>query len=195
MSSSLNGPWTATTIAEPSSRGIISGCGNPAPWVHPNSSLFLVCGNTKSLHRTENIRGPWVRVAAIPDAGEDTHVCWLATGTCFITRSAGNQRFNVPIRLCPRMHFRRTVCSDKSTQLSRTPRKSPWLPAKRPRCPPASGLSFSSTKQGCQHTCSMACARRAHAQRLTEAIKVPVSTAKAGSGIIRLCWSCSCSNT
>jgi hypothetical protein len=70
VATSLNGPWTVATIV-PSSREIISSCKNPAPWVHPNSSIYLVCGSTKSLYRAEDIRGPWVRVAGVPDAGED----------------------------------------------------------------------------------------------------------------------------
>lgn len=54
---SLDGPW------QPLQPNTLPGCNNPAPWVHPNGSLFILCGG--SILRAENISGPWAHAADI----------------------------------------------------------------------------------------------------------------------------------
>lgn len=61
ISKSLNGPW------KPLSPNTLGGCNNPAPWVHPNATIFIVCGN--SLKRSESIEGPWREVTTFSHAG------------------------------------------------------------------------------------------------------------------------------
>ena len=54
-SSSLGGPW------QPVAPNTLGGCGNPAPHVHKNGSLFIVCNHNKLL-RAESVHGPWTTV-------------------------------------------------------------------------------------------------------------------------------------
>jgi hypothetical protein len=51
VSRSLDGPWTAVPG--------VKACNNPAPWVHPNGTIYLWCG---SLLRADSIAGPYTRV-------------------------------------------------------------------------------------------------------------------------------------
>jgi len=55
VSKTLDGPWTA--LAD----NTLGSCNNPAPWVHVNGTIFIVCGN--NMLRSENIYGPWKGVA------------------------------------------------------------------------------------------------------------------------------------
>ena len=50
VSKALSGPWL------PLSSNTLGGCNNPAPWVHPNGTIFIVCGG--SMKRAESIAGP-----------------------------------------------------------------------------------------------------------------------------------------
>eukprot|EP00930_Biecheleria_cincta_P076262 TRINITY_DN63474_c0_g1_i1.p1 TRINITY_DN63474_c0_g1~~TRINITY_DN63474_c0_g1_i1.p1 ORF type:complete len:475 (-),score=56.25 TRINITY_DN63474_c0_g1_i1:119-1543(-) len=61
VSTSLYGPWKPL---EPNSLGI---CNNPAPWVHVNGTIFIVCDGV--LKRAERIFGPWTTVSSIKLAG------------------------------------------------------------------------------------------------------------------------------
>lgn len=61
VSTSLEGPWRPL---EPNRLG---GCNNPAPWVHINGSIFIVCG--LSMKRAESISGPWATVSTFTHAG------------------------------------------------------------------------------------------------------------------------------
>eukprot|EP00927_Polykrikos_kofoidii_P078659 TRINITY_DN75465_c0_g1_i1.p1 TRINITY_DN75465_c0_g1~~TRINITY_DN75465_c0_g1_i1.p1 ORF type:complete len:479 (+),score=28.93 TRINITY_DN75465_c0_g1_i1:93-1529(+) len=57
VSRSLDGPWRPLV---PNSLGE---CNNPAPWVHSNGTIFIVCAG--ELKRAELIAGPWVTVASV----------------------------------------------------------------------------------------------------------------------------------
>ena len=52
VSKSLDGPWGAVPG--------VKACNNPAPWVHPNGTLYLWCGG--SLLRADSIAGPYTKV-------------------------------------------------------------------------------------------------------------------------------------
>ena len=54
VSKSLAGPWA------PLQSNTLGGCNNPAPWVHSNGTLFIVCG--LAMKRADNISGPWTTV-------------------------------------------------------------------------------------------------------------------------------------
>lgn len=45
----------------------LGGCNNPAPWVHPNGTIYIVCGGT--LKRSEKIWGPWQTVTGFSHSG------------------------------------------------------------------------------------------------------------------------------
>ena len=45
-------PWTAVAG--------VKACNNPAPWVHPNGTIYLWCGG--KLLRADGIAGPYTRV-------------------------------------------------------------------------------------------------------------------------------------
>ena len=56
------GPWTPAAHAPPS-------CNNPAPLLHPNGTLYLLC-DSATLWRAPSIDGPWARVWTwVPEAG------------------------------------------------------------------------------------------------------------------------------
>ena len=61
ISSSLDGPWL------PLLNNTLGSCNNPAPWVHPNGTLYCLCGNT--MLRSETISGPWVAVSTLSHSG------------------------------------------------------------------------------------------------------------------------------
>ena len=61
-SKSLDGPWV------PLANNTLGGCNNPAPWVHPNGTIYIVCGGT--LKRSESISGPWETVTHFSHQGE-----------------------------------------------------------------------------------------------------------------------------
>jgi hypothetical protein len=60
ISKSLDGPWTPL-------KNSLGGCNNPAPWVHPNGTIFVGCGG--SFLRADNVAGPYTRVASFPMGG------------------------------------------------------------------------------------------------------------------------------
>jgi len=61
VSKSLNGPWL------PLMNNTLGGCNNPAPWVHPNGTIYCLCGS--SVLRTESISGPWDHIASLSHSG------------------------------------------------------------------------------------------------------------------------------
>lgn len=61
VSNSLMGPW------EPLVPNTLPGCNNPAPWVHPNGTIFIVCGG--DLLRADTIKGPWNKVTSFSHGG------------------------------------------------------------------------------------------------------------------------------
>jgi len=61
VSKSLEGPWL------PLSPNTLGGCNNPAPWVHANGTIYIVCGG--SFMRSESISGPWKTVATFSHTG------------------------------------------------------------------------------------------------------------------------------
>lgn len=61
VAESLDGPWAPLT---PNTLGA---CNNPAPWVHPNGTLFIVCG--LEMKRAESISGPWTTVSSFTHEG------------------------------------------------------------------------------------------------------------------------------
>eukprot|EP00933_Yihiella_yeosuensis_P038928 TRINITY_DN32875_c2_g2_i1.p1 TRINITY_DN32875_c2_g2~~TRINITY_DN32875_c2_g2_i1.p1 ORF type:complete len:435 (-),score=50.00 TRINITY_DN32875_c2_g2_i1:50-1309(-) len=61
-SKSAGGPWTPLE-----NNSLDKNCNNPAPWVHKNGTIFLVCSGGSSgngLWRSESISGPWKLVTA-----------------------------------------------------------------------------------------------------------------------------------
>jgi len=58
---SLDGPWLPLKV------NTLGGCNNPAPWVHKNGTIYIVCGG--SFRRSESISGPWTTVATFSHAG------------------------------------------------------------------------------------------------------------------------------
>ena len=60
ISKSLSGPWLPL-------QNSLGGCNNPAPWVHPNGTIFVGCGG--AFKRAENIAGPYTTVASFPMGG------------------------------------------------------------------------------------------------------------------------------
>lgn len=61
VSDSLEGPWT------PLSPNTLGGCNNPAPWVHQNGTIYIVCNG--SLKRADDIHGPWTDVTSFSHDG------------------------------------------------------------------------------------------------------------------------------
>lgn len=62
-SRSLSGPW------EPLLPNTLGNCNNPAPWVHSNGTIFIVCGSSMQLKRAEHISGPWHIVTSFSHLG------------------------------------------------------------------------------------------------------------------------------
>jgi len=61
VSHSLDGPWT------PLLPNTLGNCNNPAPWVHANGTIFIVCRGI--LKRAEHVAGPWSMVTAFSHIG------------------------------------------------------------------------------------------------------------------------------
>ena len=61
VSKSLDGPWS------PLQPNTLGGCNNPAPWVHANGTIFILCG--ASMLRADSISGPWVKVSSLSHSG------------------------------------------------------------------------------------------------------------------------------
>jgi len=55
----LDGPWV------PYPAFGVPSCNNPAPLLHPNGTLFLLC-DSKVLFRAPSLSGPWVQVQQLP---------------------------------------------------------------------------------------------------------------------------------
>ena len=62
VSKSLDGPWVPL-------ENTLGGCNNPAPWVHPNGTIYVGCGT--SLKRATEPQGPYVDVSVSSEAGKD----------------------------------------------------------------------------------------------------------------------------
>jgi hypothetical protein len=63
VSSSLYGPWT------PLSNTNFGACNNPAPWVHPNGTIYIACVGGGVLKRASHIAGPYTQIATFPTTG------------------------------------------------------------------------------------------------------------------------------
>lgn len=61
VAKSLGGPWL------PLSPNTLGNCNNPAPWVHPNGTIYCLCGS--SVLRSESISGPWTRITSLSHSG------------------------------------------------------------------------------------------------------------------------------
>ena len=61
VSKSLHGPWV------PLAPNTLGSCNNPAPWVHKNGTIFIVCGG--EMKRSQSISGPWTKVTTFSHAG------------------------------------------------------------------------------------------------------------------------------
>lgn len=61
VSESLDGPW------EPLEDNTLGSCNNPAPWVHTNGTIYIVCSGI--LKRAESISGPWSDVTSFSHDG------------------------------------------------------------------------------------------------------------------------------
>ena len=72
VSDSLDGPWE---LLQPAPGDAFPTCNNPAPWVHPNGTLYCLCGG--SLRRADTITGPWQNVSDLVPKG---HVWPLPKG-------------------------------------------------------------------------------------------------------------------
>ena len=60
VSDSLDGPWRPL-------RNSLGRCNKPAPWVHPNGTIFVGCGG--SFLRADKVAGPYTQVAQFPMGG------------------------------------------------------------------------------------------------------------------------------
>ena len=60
VSKSLDGPWLPL-------ENNLGSCNNPAPWVHPNGTIYVGCGG--SFKRAESVQGPYYEVAKFPMTG------------------------------------------------------------------------------------------------------------------------------
>lgn len=74
LSATPAGPWAPSPFPPPS-------CNNPAPLLHPNGTLFLLCDST-TLFRAPSIDGPWARVwtwqpSGGPIGGYEDGFIWL----------------------------------------------------------------------------------------------------------------------
>eukprot|EP01062_Namystynia_karyoxenos_P015553 TRINITY_DN15641_c0_g1_i1.p2 TRINITY_DN15641_c0_g1~~TRINITY_DN15641_c0_g1_i1.p2 ORF type:complete len:508 (+),score=161.14 TRINITY_DN15641_c0_g1_i1:98-1525(+) len=61
VSASLDGPWRPLSNS-------LGGCNNPAPWVHSNGTIFIIC-NGATLLRADNPAGPYSEVTKISHSG------------------------------------------------------------------------------------------------------------------------------
>lgn len=87
LASSVAGPWVPSTTPPPS-------CNNPAPMLHPNGTLFLVC-DSNTLYSAPGIGGPWALVTtwSTPNGGP-----WGAYEDAFLwldARGAWHMLFHV----------------------------------------------------------------------------------------------------
>jgi hypothetical protein len=60
VSNSLDGPWT---LLQPTPGNKLPLCNNPAPWVHPNGTLYAMCGYV--LYTADSVLGPWRNISSI----------------------------------------------------------------------------------------------------------------------------------
>ena len=58
VSDSLDGPWK---LLQPAVGNKLPVCNNPAPWVHPNGTLYAMCGNV--IYTADSIEGPWHNIS------------------------------------------------------------------------------------------------------------------------------------
>jgi hypothetical protein len=66
VSNSLDGPWE---LLQPGNA--FPKCNNPAPWVHPNGTLYCLCGE---IWTAESIKGPWRNVSSV--FTRESHADW-----------------------------------------------------------------------------------------------------------------------
>lgn len=57
VSRSLDGPWS------PLVNNTLGFCNNPAPWVHSNGTIYIVC--YRVLYRADSIHGPWTKLSEL----------------------------------------------------------------------------------------------------------------------------------
>jgi hypothetical protein len=67
VSQTLDGPWT------PLLNSSIPSCNNPAPLLHPNGTLYLVCDSI-AVFSAPGLDGPWQRVATLGPVPHDAPV-------------------------------------------------------------------------------------------------------------------------
>lgn len=60
VSTSLSGPWK---LLQPVPGDALPRCNNPAPWAHPNGTLYCLCAAV--IYRADAITGPWRRVSGL----------------------------------------------------------------------------------------------------------------------------------
>lgn len=58
VSDSLDGPWK---LLQPAAGNKLPVCNNPAPWVHPNGTLYALCGAV--IYTADSIEGPWRNIS------------------------------------------------------------------------------------------------------------------------------------
>eukprot|EP00040_Diaphanoeca_grandis_P041740 m.263397 g.263397 ORF g.263397 m.263397 type:complete len:277 (-) comp50329_c0_seq1:26-856(-) len=63
VSNSLSGPWT---LLQPAPGNALPACNNPAPWAHPNGTLYSLCSGR--IITADVITGPWRNVSKVQDA-------------------------------------------------------------------------------------------------------------------------------
>jgi hypothetical protein len=59
VSNSLDGPWK---LLQQTTADKLPTCNNPAPWVHPNGTLYAMCGYV--IYTADVITGPWRNVTS-----------------------------------------------------------------------------------------------------------------------------------
>eukprot|EP00932_Pfiesteria_piscicida_P021698 SRR837773.8479.p2 GENE.SRR837773.8479~~SRR837773.8479.p2 ORF type:complete len:321 (-),score=93.54 SRR837773.8479:52-921(-) len=62
VAKSLDGPWS------PMENNTLGGCNNPAPRVHHNGTIYVICDNVH-FKRADNITGPWTDLGDVPTTG------------------------------------------------------------------------------------------------------------------------------
>lgn len=60
------GPWTPVTLSKDAN---FQHCDNPAPYVHPNGTIFVVCSRTWTIRSAAHPEGPWTDPILISGIG------------------------------------------------------------------------------------------------------------------------------
>ena len=93
VSNSLGGPWQL--LAD----NTLPPCNNPAPWVHPNGTLYALCDS--DIYRAHAVVGPWLKVSSIwnPTSSRQRPKTWhYEDAFLFTTRRGWHALFHAGVR-------------------------------------------------------------------------------------------------